>query len=62
MKQKYVPMVSENDKPAIHLNTEIQNEYRESLKKYYYDETKYSSYLEQLGIKYPTVKAKTPEK
>lgn len=62
MKQKYVPMVSENDKPAIHLNTEIQNEFRESLKKYYYDETKYSSYLEQLGIKYPTVKAKTPEK
>jgi aminobenzoyl-glutamate utilization protein B len=26
------------------------------MKKYYYDSTKYSTYLEQLGIKYPTVR------
>jgi aminobenzoyl-glutamate utilization protein B len=62
MKQKYIPMVSETDKPAIHLNTEIQNEFRVPLKKYYYDESRYDSYLEQLGIKYPTLKPKTPEK
>ena len=31
------------------------------MKKYYYDSTKYSTYLEQLGIKYPTVRtASTP--
>jgi aminobenzoyl-glutamate utilization protein B len=32
------------------------------MKKYYYDPTKYKNYLEQLGIKYPTVRpaAKTP--
>jgi aminobenzoyl-glutamate utilization protein B len=26
------------------------------LKKYYYDATKYKTYLDQLGIKYPTVR------
>jgi len=26
------------------------------LKKYYYDPSKYKTYLEQLGIAYPTVK------
>ena len=26
------------------------------MKKYYYDPTKYKTYLEQLGIKYPTVR------
>jgi aminobenzoyl-glutamate utilization protein B len=26
------------------------------MKKFYYDPTKYPTYLEQLGIKYPTVR------
>ena len=30
--------------------------YRPEMRKYYYDPTKYKTYLEQLGIKYPTVK------
>ena len=32
------------------------DKYREQMKKYYYDPTKYKTYLEQLGITYPTVK------
>ncbi len=55
-KQQYKPMITKEDKPAIYLNTEIQKTYRPDLEKFYYDETKYGSYLEQLGIKYPTVK------
>lgn len=62
MKQKYVPMVGDKDKPAIHLNTEIQGEFRESLSRFYYDETRYSSYLEQLGISYPTLRPKAVDK
>lgn len=58
MKQQYVPMVSKEDKPATYFNTEIMETYRERLKPFYYDETKYNSYLEQLGIQYPTVKQK----
>jgi len=33
--------------------------FREEMRKYYYDETKYDSYLEQLGITYPTVREET---
>lgn len=59
MEIKYVPMVSKEDKPAIYLNKEIMDTYRPKLKPFYYDETKYNTYLEQLGIKYPTVKPKS---
>lgn len=58
MKQKYIPLVGKDDKPATYLNTEIMQEFRPQLEKFYYDETKYNSYLEQLGIKYPTVRMK----
>ena len=34
----------------------ILDKYREEMKKYYYDPTKYKTYLDQLGIKYPTVR------
>jgi aminobenzoyl-glutamate utilization protein B len=30
--------------------------YREQMRKFYYDPTKYGTYLEQLGITYPTLK------
>ena len=55
-KQQYKPMITKEDKPATYLNAEIMKVYRPDLEKFYYDETKYGSYLEQLGIKYPTVK------
>ena len=53
---KYTPLIRPEDKPAIDLNTEILAKYRSEMKKYYYDPTKYKTYLEQLGIQYPTVK------
>ncbi len=53
---KYEPMISADDLPPIYLNTDKQGEFRAELEKFYYDETKYDSYLEQLGIEYPTLK------
>jgi aminobenzoyl-glutamate utilization protein B len=53
---KYTPLISATDKPAIHLNKEIMEEFRPEMKKYYYDPTKYKTYLEQLGITYPTIR------
>lgn len=53
---KYTPLISETDKPAISLNKKIMDEFRPEMKKYYYNPAKYKTYLEQLGIKYPTVK------
>ena len=53
---KYEPLISPTDKPAITINTDVMAKFRPEMAKYYYDPTKYKSYLEQLGIKYPTVR------
>ncbi len=53
--KKYIPLMRPEDKPAIWLNETMMAKYRPEMKKYYYDPTKYKSYLDQLGIKYPTV-------
>ena len=55
---KYVPLLRETDMPPTHLNRGIMAEYREEMKKLYYDPAKYDTYLEQLGIEYPTVRKK----
>lgn len=53
---KYTPLIRPGDRPAVFLNQKIMGEYRERMRKYYYDPTRYKTYLEQLGIQYPTVK------
>jgi aminobenzoyl-glutamate utilization protein B len=57
---KYIPFIRPDDKPAIWLNEQIMAKYRTEMKKYYYDPSKYKSYLEQLGITYPTVRTTKP--
>ncbi len=54
---KYTPFIGPNDQPAIWLNAEIMAKYRPEMKKYYYDPAKYKTYLEQLGITYPTLRS-----
>ncbi len=49
-------MITEKDPPPTYLNEEIMKQYRPQLEKFYFDETKYDTYLEQLNIKYPTIK------
>ena len=53
---KYIPFISATDPPAIHLNKEIMQKYREQMRPFYYNEAKYGTYLEQLGVTYPTIK------
>ena len=53
---KYQSFLRPEDKPAIWLNRGIMDRYRPQMKKYYYEPSRYRTYLEQLGIKYPTVK------
>jgi aminobenzoyl-glutamate utilization protein B len=55
---KYKSFVEADTKPAIFLNSDIMNEYRPKLKPFYYDPKKFNSYLEQLGIQYPTLEKK----
>ena len=56
MKTEYVPMVTKDDSPAIYLNKDIMDEFRPKLEKFYYDETKYETYLDQLGIRFPVIR------
>jgi aminobenzoyl-glutamate utilization protein B len=53
---KYVSFIRDGDKPATFLNEKIMEKYRPLMKPFYYDPSKYDNYLEQLGIKYPTVR------
>ena len=53
--EKYQPVLSATDKPMTTLNARIMAEFRPAMMKYYYDETKYPTYLDQLGIKWPSV-------
>lgn len=49
----YRPFVTAKDKPAVWLNEKVMKEYREKMKPFYFDQSKYKTYLEQLGISYP---------
>lgn len=49
---KYDPVLTEEDMPGIHLNQEIMARLRPQLEEFYYDPSRYSSYLEQLGVEY----------
>lgn len=51
--QEYRPLIGEDDPPPTDLNREIMEEYRSDLEQFYYDEERYDSYLEQLGVDYP---------
>jgi aminobenzoyl-glutamate utilization protein B len=51
----YESFLSSDDKPAIEFNKEKMQKFLPDLKKFYYDPSKYKTYLEQLGITYPTV-------
>jgi len=55
---KYIPFLAATTQPATHLNKKLMETFRPELKKYYYDPSKYKSYLEQLGIEYPQLKKK----
>jgi aminobenzoyl-glutamate utilization protein B len=57
---KYHPLMAPTDQPATWLNAEKMAKYREAMRKYYYDPSKYRTYLEQLGITYPAVPAVVP--
>lgn len=57
---KYKPFISASDQPPIWLNKERMDKYRPLMRPFYYDETKYPTYLDQLGIKYPTVRGIVP--
>ena len=54
--RQYTPLIRPTDVPAVWMNEQTMAKYRPEMRKYYYDPAKYKTYLDQLGIKYPTVR------
>jgi aminobenzoyl-glutamate utilization protein B len=54
---KYQPLIRPQDRPAVELNRDVMTRYRPAMRRFYYDPKKYRTYLEQLGITYPTERA-----
>ena len=54
--RKYEPFIGPDDAPAIDINKELLERYRPEMRKFYFDASRYDTYLEQLGIAYPTVR------
>jgi aminobenzoyl-glutamate utilization protein B len=57
--EKYRPLLRTEDKPAIWLNKATMEKFRPEMTKYYYDATKYPTYMDQLGLHYPTIRSGT---
>jgi aminobenzoyl-glutamate utilization protein B len=49
----YEPFIGSDEPPAIEKNTDTMAQFKDRLSEYYYDPSRYSTYLEQLGIDYP---------
>ncbi len=59
--QKYIPFIARDTPPPTWLNKAILEKYRPEMRKYYYDPAKYPTYLDQLGIRYPTVRGSSTQ-
>jgi aminobenzoyl-glutamate utilization protein B len=50
---KYTPFIAADTPPPTWMNRDTMERYRPELKKFYYDPSRYKTYLEQLGVTYP---------
>jgi len=53
---RYTPFIRPTDRPAVDLNTALMARVRPQMSRYYYDPSRGGTYLEQLGVTYPTVR------
>jgi aminobenzoyl-glutamate utilization protein B len=53
--QHYISFLAPTDRPQVEQNAKIMAQYRSAMSKFYYDPDRFPTYLDQLGIKWPTV-------
>ncbi len=53
---KWKSLIPVEQKPPTDLNRERMERFRPQMRKFYYDPSRYATYLEQLGVAYPTLK------
>ncbi|MEQ9401229.1 MAG: hypothetical protein RJQ04_18835 [Longimicrobiales bacterium] len=54
---QYEPFIRPDDQPAVELNRDIMARFRDDMRPYYFDPDQYDTYLEQLGVQYPTLRS-----
>jgi len=54
---RYQPLIRSDDQPATEFNQATMARFRDQMRKFYYDPSRYPNYLAQLGISYPTLRA-----
>jgi aminobenzoyl-glutamate utilization protein B len=52
---KVLPFLADTDMPQIQINRDTMERFRPKMRAYYYDAEKYDTYLDQLGVKFPTM-------
>jgi aminobenzoyl-glutamate utilization protein B len=53
---QYESFVRPQDRAPIELNSNILGRYRDQMRPFYYDAARFPTYLDQLGVKYPTLR------
>ncbi|MBX7120101.1 MAG: amidohydrolase [Gemmatimonadaceae bacterium] len=53
---RYESFVRPQDRPSTELNAAILARYRDQMRPFYYDASRFPTYLDQLGVKYPTLR------
>ena len=52
----YQPLIRPDDRPAVEMNAAVMARFRPAMRRWYFDPARHGSYLEQLGITYPTLR------
>ena len=53
---QYHSFLRDGDRPDVSMNAATMERYRPQMRQYYFDPSRYHTYLEQLGITYPTTR------
>ena len=51
---KYQPILT-TEKPYVEMNADIMGEFRERMRPFYYNPAKHRTYLDQIGVKWPSI-------
>ena len=50
-----LPLLADTDMPQVQINRDTMERFRPQMRNFYYDAAKYDTYLDQLGVTFPTL-------
>jgi aminobenzoyl-glutamate utilization protein B len=51
--QRSQSLLADTDQPQVQINRDTMARFRPEMRKFYYDASKYDTYLDRLGVKFP---------